>query len=96
MNPNAHAAPADTAPAAATPAPYRRALTVEEFAKVWGLGRNTVYAEIAAGRLRTITVGRRRLITSEQVEAWRLAKESESDPSARLRHNPTGRRGEQA
>ena len=43
-----------------------------------GLSRGAVYSEIAKGHLRTIKVGRRRLITAEQEAAWHRLCEAES------------------
>jgi excisionase family DNA binding protein len=39
-----------------------RLLSIDEAATMLGIGRSTVYAELAAGRLRTTKVGRRRLV----------------------------------
>lgn len=55
----------------------RRAFTIEQFGRRWNLGRNLVYDEIARGYLGTIKVGRKRLITAEQEEAFRELKEQE-------------------
>jgi len=41
------------------------AYRVNEFCRIVGLGRTTVYALIAAGKLATIKIGGRRLITRE-------------------------------
>jgi excisionase family DNA binding protein len=59
-----------------TPAAERRALSVDEFAKRWGIGRNAVYDAIGRGELDTIKIGKRRLITLEQEEAFRQRMES--------------------
>lgn len=58
------------------PEPKRKAKSIDEFADTYGLGRNSVYGEIASGALRTIKVGRRRLITEAQEAAWLSAKEA--------------------
>jgi excisionase family DNA binding protein len=39
-----------------------RLLSIDEAAQMLGVGRTTLYQEIQAGRCRSITVGRRRLI----------------------------------
>jgi excisionase family DNA binding protein len=39
-----------------------RLLSIDEAAATLGLGRSLLYAEIAAGRIRSVKVGRRRLI----------------------------------
>jgi excisionase family DNA binding protein len=44
-----------------------RLLDVDETASALGIGRSKVYGEIAAGRLRSLTVGRRRLIAASAV-----------------------------
>lgn len=44
-----------------TPAPDRL-LSIDEAAEVVGVGRTRLYADIGAGRLRSVTVGRRRLV----------------------------------
>jgi excisionase family DNA binding protein len=53
--------------AAEAPAPADgpdRLLSVEEASRALGVGRSTVYAELGAGRLRSVKVGRRRLVPS--------------------------------
>jgi len=49
------------------PAPEveRRAWSLDEWGAMYGLGRNSVYNLIAEGKLPTIKVGRRRLVTVE-------------------------------
>lgn len=47
----------------------RRALSVDETARVMGLCRASVYRAIAAGKLKTIKLGARRLIPSEAIDA---------------------------
>ncbi len=41
-----------------------RLLSVDEAARHLGIGRSALYGELAAGRLRSLKVGRRRLIPS--------------------------------
>jgi len=55
-----------------TNAPHNGKLSysIKEFAKLNGLARGTVYSEINAGRLKTIKVGRRRLIPVEAAKEW--------------------------
>ena len=45
-------------------APDHRLLSVDEAGAMLSLGRSKVFEELAAGRLRSIAVGRRRLIPS--------------------------------
>lgn len=52
------------AEAAAVPATPDRLLSIDEAATMLGLGRSRVYQEIGAGRLKTIVVGRRRLVSA--------------------------------
>lgn len=54
----------------------KRAFTVEEFSKRWSVGRNSVYNAIARGELGSVKIGKRRLITLEQEEAFRRRMES--------------------
>lgn len=49
----------------------RQSYTIDEFrARHGGLSRDTIYKEIAAGRLRTFKVGRRRLISKQGEAEW--------------------------
>ena len=47
------------------------AFSVDEFAEAHGICRATVYKEINEGRLQTMKVGRRRLISEESATSWR-------------------------
>jgi excisionase family DNA binding protein len=47
-----------------------RLLSVDEAAALLGIGRSRTYDEIAAGRLRSLRVGRRRLIPSGAIAAF--------------------------
>jgi excisionase family DNA binding protein len=49
------------------PATPDRLLSVDEASTALGLGRTALYGEVQAGRLRSITVGRRRLIPAAAV-----------------------------
>lgn len=46
-----------------------RLLSVNEAAEQLGIGRTALYSEIAAGRLATVKIGRRRLVPASSVEA---------------------------
>ena len=48
----------------------KRAFSIHEFCQLYGVSKTLVYKEIKSGRLQTMKVGRRRLITDEQVKAW--------------------------
>jgi excisionase family DNA binding protein len=56
----------------------KRALTIEEFAERWSIGRNSVYNAIARGELGSVKIGKRRVITLEQEEAFRKLMEKKS------------------
>lgn len=43
-----------------------------------GLGRSTIYAEIAAGRLRAVRVGRAVRVRSDDLAAWIEARTTEA------------------
>lgn len=47
------------------------AMSVETFARRNGIGRVKAYDEIKCGRLKTMKVGRRTLITQEAAAEWR-------------------------
>ncbi len=46
------------------PAGPDRLVSVDEAARALGIGRSALYSELAAGRLRSLKVGRRRLVPS--------------------------------
>lgn len=46
------------------------ALSVEEFAKAYGIGRTMVFSEIKAGRLQVIHIGRLTRITCAEAEDY--------------------------
>ena len=52
----------------------RLAYTIDEFRKATGLGRSTIFEEIRAGRLKSVSVGRRRLIPRRAAEEYFAAK----------------------
>ena len=45
-------------------------ISVPKAMDVSGLGRNTIYDAISAGKLRSLKVGRRRLIMVDDLKAW--------------------------
>ncbi len=47
----------------------KRALHVNEFCAAYGVSRSTAYKLIAAGKLKTILIGKRRLIPVDAAEA---------------------------
>jgi excisionase family DNA binding protein len=53
----------------------RLAVSPGEAARISGLGRTTLYAAIGSGALRSLKVGKRRLITIEALKDWLAAAE---------------------
>ena len=47
-----------------------RLLDVDQAAELLGVGRTFTYREIAAGRLKSLKVGRRRLVSSSAITAY--------------------------
>lgn len=47
-----------------------RLLSVDEAARALGVGRSMLYGEIASGRLRSLRVGRRRLVPASAIAAY--------------------------
>ena len=45
-------------------------LSIKDACLLLGLSRTTLYGEMAAGRLRSVTVGRRRFIPRDAIEAF--------------------------
>ncbi|WP_433572844.1 helix-turn-helix domain-containing protein [Streptomyces sp. CA-251247] len=66
-----------TAPDASTP--QRRMHRVEVAAELLDVGRSTAYVEIRLGRLRTVRVGRRRLIPTEYIDEYVELLKREAD-----------------
>lgn len=54
----------DTAPAS------KRAFSVHEFSKLYGIGRTKTYEELKAGRLRARKIGKRTVIAGDDAEDW--------------------------
>lgn len=48
----------------------RIAYTVSEAARVLGMSRSMIYDQLRANRLQSLKVGKRRIITREQIDAW--------------------------
>ena len=48
----------------------RRAFSIQEFSRVYGLGRTKAYSELKSGRLRGRKIGRRTIITEDDAEYW--------------------------
>ena len=54
------------------------AVTVDEAARTVKISRPTIYTEINSGRLRSFTLGRRRLISVKALQEWIAAREREA------------------
>ena len=59
------------------PSSAKLAFSIAEVAKITGLSRDLLYSEMRAGRLIYLKVGRRRIITRQQLETF-LGGESTS------------------
>lgn len=51
-------------------ASHKLAYTINEFCAATGVGRTSIYEEIAAGRLKAIKAAGRRIILHQDGEAW--------------------------
>jgi excisionase family DNA binding protein len=51
------------------------AVAPAEAARLVGVGRTTIYEAIGDGALKSVKIGKRRLITVEALRAWLLAHE---------------------
>jgi hypothetical protein len=60
----------------------KRALSVDAFCDLYSVGRTLAYAELTSGRLKSITIGRKRLIPSEDAESWFSSFKHRSQPIA--------------
>lgn len=58
------------------PPQERLAISVEEAAAMSGLGRTTIYLALGEGSLRSLKVGKRRLIRVEALKDWMTAHET--------------------
>jgi excisionase family DNA binding protein len=47
-----------------------RLLSIKEACRILGLSRTTLYGQLASGRLRSVTVGRRRFIRHDAIEEF--------------------------
>lgn len=54
----------------------QQAFTIDEFINSYKLGRTKVYEEIAAGRLSSYRLGRRRYISAQAAADWQSHLES--------------------
>ena len=56
-----------------------RALSIEQFAGIYGVGRTRAFEEIKAGRLTSYTVGRRRYVSRAAADQWQRDREIEAN-----------------
>jgi excisionase family DNA binding protein len=47
-----------------------RLLSIKEACRILGLSRTTLYAQMASGRLQSVTVGRRRFVPREAIDVF--------------------------
>jgi len=62
------------------PPTQKRTLTVEEAAAQLGIGRTVCFGLVASGALRSLKVGRRRLIPAEAVDEFLESGRAENQP----------------
>ncbi|MGR8009230.1 helix-turn-helix domain-containing protein [Streptomyces hypolithicus] len=65
-----------------TPTPLRRLHRVEAAAELLDIKRSTAYDLIRQGRLRTVRVGRRRLVPTEYIEEFVELLKREAEAAA--------------
>ena len=61
----------------------KRALSVEQAAKAAGVGRTLLFEEIRKGRITARKVGRRTIITTDDLDAWLKSLPKSTDTGAR-------------
>jgi excisionase family DNA binding protein len=53
-------------------------LGIRQAAPIAGVGRDAMYRLVAEGRIRTVRLGRKRLVPRQELEAW-IARELEAN-----------------
>lgn len=66
----------------------RIAYSIDDVIRLAGLSRQTVYNEINRGRLKTFTVGRRRLISPHALNDWMALLEQDAPPPSETGYHP--------
>jgi excisionase family DNA binding protein len=61
----------------------KRAMSVEEAAKAAGVGRTLLFEEIRKGRITARKVGRRTIITTDDLDAWLNSLPKSNDTGVR-------------
>ena len=69
MNPQPSEQPAEPHRRTRSEAPKPVSITVDDTCRITGLGRTKIYELIGEGKLRTKTIGRRRLVMYASIEA---------------------------
>ena len=70
----------------------RAAYRIKDFCATYGIGRTKAWAEIKAGRLRAVQVGRRVLIPADAAREWleklshKISHKENADCREQLRH----------
>ncbi len=62
---------------------HKKLLTVHDMMKLYGIGRSTIFAEIASGRLKSSLIFNRRYIRPGDAEAWCDARMAEGATARR-------------
>lgn len=65
--------------------PERTTLTVQEAARLLGVGRNTLYAQVLRGDVPSLLIRRRRLIPKDALDAWVRAQVDRTRAEAQRR-----------
>ena len=63
------------------------AYNIPEAVEISGIHKDLLYAEINAGNLKTLKIGRRRLIRAEALEAWLQTHEQNTTEAMGFKHS---------
>lgn len=75
-------------PAADRSTSPRIAYSIDDVIHLVGLSRQTVYNEINRGRLKTFTVGKRRLVSPDALSGWIARLEQDAPPPSETGYHP--------
>lgn len=53
------------------------AMPIPDAARISGVGRSTIYSEIAKGNLKIVKIGRRTVVRMDDLRAWLTSKAKE-------------------
>ena len=59
----------------------RRTYSVEEVAEILGISRNSAYAAVSNGELKSVRIGRRIIIPKTEVDALLGAENKQTEPA---------------